>query len=79
MFAFLGYQTSDKHAAGEVQDLLKDLGIKAFLAQDIEVSHEWRGAILREIKKVDLSGLSVISIALGFPKGSEPLCAPKPG
>jgi TIR domain len=55
MYAFLSYQTADKRAAGKVRGLLEKLCIGAFLAhEDIQVSHEWRATILKEIRKVDL-------------------------
>jgi hypothetical protein len=55
MYAFLSYQTADKHVAGEIRALLDELPIKSFLAhEDIEVSEEWRQKILEEIRKADL-------------------------
>ena len=55
MYAFLSYQTKDKKAAGEVRELLGEIGITCFLAhEDIQVSEEWRHKILEEIGKVDL-------------------------
>lgn len=55
MYAFLSYQTADKHVAGEIRALLAELGVESFLAhEDIGVSQEWRLKILEEIRKADL-------------------------
>jgi hypothetical protein len=55
MRAFLSYQTADKLVAGRISELLKGLGISAFMAhEDIEVSEEWQHRILKEIGEADL-------------------------
>jgi len=55
MYAFLSYQTADKNVARDIQKVLDDVGISAFLAhEDIQVSHEWRETILKEIRKADI-------------------------
>jgi hypothetical protein len=54
-YAFLSYQTADKHIAGRLKEVLAEVGIKSFLAhEDIDVSEEWRLKILEEIAKVDI-------------------------
>ncbi|MBB1127252.1 toll/interleukin-1 receptor domain-containing protein [Thiospirillum jenense] len=54
-YAFISYQTDDKHIAGQIKIALERIGINAFLAhEDIEVSEEWRIKILEEIKTADI-------------------------
>jgi len=54
-YAFISYQTDDKHVAGRIRDVLSGGGIESFLAhEDIEVSDEWRVKILEEIGKADI-------------------------
>ncbi|MBI4547090.1 MAG: toll/interleukin-1 receptor domain-containing protein [Ignavibacteriae bacterium] len=54
-YAFVSYQTDDKHVAGTIKKILESVGIKSFLAhEDIEVSEEWRVKILKEIGKADI-------------------------
>jgi TIR domain len=55
MHAFLSYQTADRHVAAKVRDILTAFGVTSFMAHDdIEVSAEWRKAILTNIRKADL-------------------------
>jgi hypothetical protein len=55
MRAFLSYQTTDKAVAGEVKKILEGLNIESFLAhEDIEVSAEWRLAIIQELMACDI-------------------------
>ena len=55
LYAFLSYQTNDKHVAGQIKSLLLKVGIDAFMAhEDIAVSEEWRLKILEEIGKADI-------------------------
>ena len=55
MYAFISYQTTDKHAARRIQRLLEEVGVTSFLAhEDIQVSAVWRDKILEEIGKSDL-------------------------
>lgn len=55
MRAFLSYQTADKAVAGEVKKILDLLSVDSFLAhEDIEVSAEWRLAIIQELMVSDL-------------------------
>lgn len=54
-YAFISYQTTDKHIAGRVKELLESIGITSFLAhEDIDVSEEWRLKILEEIRKAGI-------------------------
>lgn len=51
-YTFISYQTADKSVAGKIQQVLKEVGVKSFLAhEDIEVSKEWRTTILEEIAR----------------------------
>jgi hypothetical protein len=51
----MSYQTADKAVAARVGDLLKSLSVDSFMAhEDIEVSHEWRAKILRQLKIADV-------------------------
>jgi hypothetical protein len=55
MYAFLSYQSADKEVAAKIKAILSRLGVESFLAhEDINVSEEWRLAILAELAKVDL-------------------------
>src|SRR5260370_16212377 len=55
MLAFLSYQTEEKAIAGHVARLLNSLGVATFTAHDdIEVSIEWRGELLKKIGAADL-------------------------
>jgi TIR domain len=55
MYAFLSYQNADKKIAAKVVQLLTELEVPAFLAhEDIEVSEEWRAALLRELRRADI-------------------------
>lgn len=55
MLAFLSYQTADKVVAGKVAAALDSLGIQTFLAHDdINVSEEWRLALLDVLGRADL-------------------------
>jgi hypothetical protein len=55
MYAFVSYQTDDRHVAGQVQQILQGVGIRSFLAhEDIEVSEEWRIRILEELEEADV-------------------------
>jgi|CXWL01.1.fsa_nt_gi hypothetical protein len=55
MYAFISYQTANKTVAGEIANLLDELGIATFLAhEDIQVSHEWRTTLLEELGKADV-------------------------
>lgn len=50
MRAFLSYNTVDKAIAGNIKAIVDRLGVKSFLAhEDIEVSAEWRLAIIQEL------------------------------
>lgn len=54
-YAFVSYQTDDRHTAGAIQCILERVGIRSFLAhEDIEVSEEWRVRILEEIAAADI-------------------------
>jgi hypothetical protein len=55
VLAFLSYQTDEKTIAGKVASLLGSLGVETFTADDdIEVSFEWRGELLKKIAAADL-------------------------
>jgi hypothetical protein len=55
MRAFLSYQTDDKAVAGDIKKILDRLNVETFLAhEDIEVSAEWRLAIIQELMVTDL-------------------------
>jgi TIR domain len=55
MLAFMSYQTENRAIAGRVSQLLGTLGIQAFMAHEhIEVSMQWRDAILRQIGLADV-------------------------
>ena len=55
MRAFLSYQTADKATAGDIKKVLDRLNVETFLAhEDIEVSAEWRLAIIQELMVTDL-------------------------
>ena len=55
MRAFLSYQTADKVIAGDIKKMLDRLNVETFLAhEDIEVSAEWRLAIIQELMVADL-------------------------
>lgn len=61
MYAFISYQTNDKHVAGKIKEILAGVGINGFLAhEDIQVSEEWRLKILEEIGKADIF-ISILS------------------
>lgn len=61
MYAFISYQTNDKHVAGKIKGILSGIGIDGFLAhEDITVSEEWRLKILEEIGKADIF-ISILS------------------
>lgn len=54
MLAFLSYQTSEKHIAGEIQKILMRFGVNSFMAhEDIDISVEWQEEILKNIKSAD--------------------------
>jgi len=53
--AFLSYQTADKQIAGALKKLLDRLNVQSFLAhEDIDVSAEWRLAIIQELTVTDI-------------------------
>ena len=53
--AFMSYQTSDKAVAARIAALLKSMSIDAFMAhEDIDVSHQWRAELLRQLKLADV-------------------------
>lgn len=55
MKAFISYHHSERAVAGRLQRLLADCDVEAFMAhQDISVSEEWRGTILRELGNADI-------------------------
>lgn len=55
MYAFLSYQTDDREVAGRVSVALQSIGVRTFLAHEqIEVSEEWRVALLNELRQTDL-------------------------
>jgi TIR domain-containing protein len=55
MRAFLSYQHTDRAIAGDVKKTLDRLNVESFLAhEDIEVSAEWRLAIIQELMVTDL-------------------------
>jgi hypothetical protein len=55
MLAFLSYQTKERTVAGQVAKLLTSLGVDTFTAHDdVEVSLEWRGELLKKIGAADL-------------------------
>jgi hypothetical protein len=55
MRAFLSYQTADKVIAGDIKKILDRLNVESFLAhEDVEVSAEWRLAIIQELMVTDL-------------------------
>jgi len=55
LYAFISYQTEDKHVAGRIKDILDSIGIVSFLAhEDINVSEEWRLKILEELEKTNI-------------------------
>jgi TIR domain len=55
MRAFLSYQNADKAVAGSVKKILDRLNVEAFLAhENIEISAEWRLAIIQELMVTDL-------------------------
>lgn len=55
MRAFLSYQTADKAIAARVATLLTSMDVDAFMAhEDIEVSHQWRAELLRQLKISDI-------------------------
>lgn len=55
MRAFLSYSHQFREVAARVRSVLADLGITSFMAhEDIEVSEEWRHALLAELERADL-------------------------
>jgi hypothetical protein len=61
--AFISYQTEDRAVAGQMREALAPAGVTAFLAhEDIEVSVEWRGRLLRELHRADVF-IAVLSAA----------------
>jgi hypothetical protein len=55
MKAFMSYQTADKAVAARVAALLKSMSVDAFMAhEDIDVSHQWRAELLRQLKLADV-------------------------
>jgi hypothetical protein len=56
MYAFLSYQSEDKAIATAINKVLQRMGVESILArEDIDVSKEWRFALLREIRKTECS------------------------
>lgn len=52
---FISYSSKEKARAGNLKGILEELSIQSFLAhEDINVSEEWRKAILAELKKIDI-------------------------
>ena len=53
--AFVSYSHEDRKCAREVKFLLRETGMKVFLAHDdIETSEEWKNRIIAELKRCDL-------------------------
>ncbi|MBU2851189.1 toll/interleukin-1 receptor domain-containing protein [Acidithiobacillus ferrivorans] len=54
-YAFISYQTNERHVAVRVHDALTSVGIQSFMAHEhIQVSEEWRLRILQEISVCDI-------------------------
>jgi hypothetical protein len=61
MLAFLSYQTEERIVAGQVAKLLTSLGVDTFTAHDdVEVSLEWRGELLKKIGAATCSFRSLV-------------------
>jgi hypothetical protein len=55
MHAFMSYQTDERAIAARVSELLSKFGITSFMAHEhIEVSDEWREALLRQLSLANL-------------------------
>lgn len=53
--AFISYAHEDGEHAGQAKRVLAEVGINAFLAhEDLNVSEQWRGRILEELRRCDL-------------------------
>lgn len=53
--AFISYSHLDRKFGAQAKELLKGVGIEAFLAHDdIEVSEEWRTRIIDELKRCEI-------------------------
>lgn len=54
MRAFISYHHEDRRIAGRISEVLEGLDVDAFMAHEhIDVSEEWRLAILRELERMD--------------------------